>query len=280
MINELCISGGSHRGIAFIGSLKCLEDNKLLDRHKLKKVVGVSISSLILFLYLIGYELDVIMNKIIETDLSQFQDIQIQSYSILNGEKFRKWMYDFISTRIDPTITFLEFKNKYKIDLIISITSLDDGIIYANFESKPTMKIYDAIVASMNLPFIFPPYNIDDKLYIDGGILDNFPMHLLDIDGFGIRIEKQKKIELNMFNYPLKLFNIVRDYIDKISKTNHKNIITIFINDANVLNFNLNIDDKITLYRIGYDETYNSEIFNRYKHKELYKDVLTHIIKV
>lgn len=59
-INELCLAGAANRGISYIGALKVLDDKNLLD---IKKLVGVSIGSLVGLCYILGYKPDELMKK-------------------------------------------------------------------------------------------------------------------------------------------------------------------------------------------------------------------------
>ena len=54
--NTIVFSGGSLKGVAFLGSLQYLIDNSFVERDKLINLVGVSIGSILAYLYCIGYE--------------------------------------------------------------------------------------------------------------------------------------------------------------------------------------------------------------------------------
>jgi predicted acylesterase/phospholipase RssA len=65
--------------------------------------------------------------------------------------------------------------------LVITGTNITKRkIVYFNHQSHPNVKIIDAIQASINIPYYFTKYNIDGDYYIDGGVLDNFPLYYFD----------------------------------------------------------------------------------------------------
>ena len=68
-------------------------------------------------------------------------------------------------------ITIGDFVKKYGVDINIYATNLTTQE-YTNFnkEDYPEIKLKDAIMASMSIPFIFPPVIIKDCQYIDGCI--------------------------------------------------------------------------------------------------------------
>ena len=59
-----------------------------------------------------------------------------------------------------------------KIKLFVTATDLIKGqsVVF----SKGSL--FDAVVASASIPVIFKPVKIEDKLLVDGGILNNFPV--------------------------------------------------------------------------------------------------------
>ena len=258
-IEELCFAGAANRGICYVGVLKCLEDHNLLN---LKKIVAVSIGSLIGLCYSIGFSADDLFDEILEKDLSELQDISfnsvVNSGSVLQGNNYRMWVWDLISKKTDPMITFETLKSNYNIDMTVIATCLDsgeDGLATFGYTHTPKMPIYYAIIASMTVPFIFPPLVYNNKRYVDGGVLENFPMYLLSKDAVGFRV-KSKPIEADVTNttYFFKLINLMTTYMRKTRKF-EGNGYTIDASDYSTINFSMNIDNKITLYYRGYKTT-------------------------
>jgi len=252
-IEELCISGGATRGISFVGVLNILEKEKLLIKSSLKKCVGTSIGSFILCLYLIGYSTEDIYSLMMNMDLSILNDVSFnEKLSILNGSEFRSWIHRSLLVKKDPdTYTLQDLYNDTKINFIIVQTCLNKGIIYMNYEGYPKVLVIDAIIASMSLPFIFPPYKINNDYFVDGGVLDNFAVQLLSKNGYGITGSDTKCDDLhNMMNLLSAIVNTIKIHIGTFKTGSIMNIINVY-NDVNIINFNLNNDDKVTLFKIG-----------------------------
>ena len=50
------------------------------------------------------------------------------------------------------------------------------------------MSLFNAVNCSMAFPFIFPPMEYKGCQFIDGGVLDNFPMDLLSVNAIGLKV--------------------------------------------------------------------------------------------
>ena len=249
MISELCISGGSQRGICYLGALYKLEKLGHLKKENLKKVIGVSIGSFVLAVYLLNKSTNDILNMVWTSNISSFADLKITNISLLNSNNFRLWVYENIGE-----ITLKEFYEKTNVHFIIVQACLDEGLIHMDYLTHPNVKLYEALIASMSLPFIFEPYVIDGKKYVDGGVLDNFPLYILGEDSFGIRMKQQKENNGDItttINYIKKLFELVHSHINQYKKPSSKNIIEIDTSDFNHTDFMINLDEKITLFKRG-----------------------------
>lgn len=280
MISELCIAGASHRGVAYVGAMKYLEEIGVLRRQDLKKLIGVSIGSFIGTCFILGFELDVFLDYLLKTEFGPFQDISLtgNDLSLLQGLSFRKWVRDTLSLKIDPDILLSEFKEKTGVHLIVSAVSIDeDKVIYLGLERD--MRLCDALICSMNFPFAFPPYTVDGITYIDGGLVDNFPMQLLGPSAVGLMATRKKSNKLSFFNYPVKLYDILKSKLESLVKYESINIIKLDLSDASLLEFSLNEDDKLTLYAEGYLACKNARIVRELYLEKKSRDALVEVHK-
>lgn len=270
-ITELCISGGSQRGICYLGALSKLEKLGYLKKENLKKVIGVSIGSFVLAVYLLNDSVNDILKMVINSNISSFADLKITNISLLNSDNFRNWVHDNIGE-----ITLNEFYEKTKVHFIIVQSCLEDGLIYMDYTTHPNVKLYEALIASMSLPFIFEPYIINDKKYVDGGVLDNFPLYKLGPDSYGIKMKSNKNKENNdivtTIDYMKKLFELVHNHINQYKKPISKNIIEIDTSDFNHTDFMINIDEKITLFKRG------EEAVSKFFENEVVNEVVNEVI--
>ena len=66
------------------------------------------------------------------------------------------------------------FSKIFGINLHINTLCVNDGknVIF-NIENTPNISVFSACAASMALPIIYQPIKIEDKLYIDAGLITN-----------------------------------------------------------------------------------------------------------
>lgn len=272
-IEELCLAGACNRGVCYLGCIKKLEEEQMLN---IKKIVGVSIGAFIGACYIIGYTVSEMMKIIINKNTKEFQDITFTEKAVLKGENYRKWVSEVISAKVDSNITLKELYEKTKIDFIMSATCIysnceefTEGLNYFSHELTPNIPLITAVTASMSFPFIFPPIVYKDCHFIDGGLLDNFPSHKISGDNsLGIKVNFTPINDLNTNSNPLsyigKILELVSGRIKSLTPHNTKNIISISCDDFSIIDFEMSIDDKITLYKRGYNAV--SEFNNIFYH--------------
>ncbi len=158
---SLVLSGGGARGFGHIGVIEVLVEKGF----HIHSVSGTSMGALIGGLYAMG-KLDDFKQWV--TTMGKFQALDLIDFSIrrrgfLKGNRvFRKMK------KLFPTV---------------NIEDLDTGFsaIATQLYAKKTVcfdkgDIYDAIRASIAIPTIFSPVEIENDVYIDGGVLNNIPV--------------------------------------------------------------------------------------------------------
>lgn len=261
MIKEICLAGACNRGISYIGCFKKLEELGLLQ---LEKIVGVSIGSFIAACFMIGYSADELLESVILKNMNEFKDFSIsETSSLLKGEIYKNWVYEMLAKKEDPNITLKQLYLKNGIEYTVTTTCIHsnsseftEGIIYLSHKHTPEMSLYTAVNCSMAFPFIFPPMEYNGCQFIDGGVLDNFPMDLLSVDAFGFKVNfkpiDSSTSTKNPISYIGKMFELMSNRFKILKNEQHQNIITIDCDDFDVIDFGMSIDDKITLYKRGY----------------------------
>jgi NTE family protein len=206
-MNELCIGGGGIDGLSFIGALEYIHQNKLLD---LKTFYGCSVGSLIGVLYISGVSPTRILSIIINLDLSQFIKYDFSNMKTNKSLLDNKLLME-LADNLDEykDITIEQFSDKYKVDINIYATNINT-YEYTNFNKKtfPEIRIKDAIMASMSVPFIFPPVKIGDDYYIDGCVKN--------ILGLPPK-------EICILGYTIILKNVSKSYMGTVIKSMIKN---------------------------------------------------------
>jgi len=158
----LVLSGGGIRGIAHLGVLKALINAGIKFSH----ISGTSAGSIAGAFYAAGIDPEEGLNIFLKTKLLRFIRPAIGSLGIINIEHTADLLKAYFpEDRIE----------KLKIPLTISAVDFSEGkLVY--FTKGPLIR---AIQASSCIPGIFKPIMIDNKMYVDGGILNNFPVEPL-----------------------------------------------------------------------------------------------------
>ncbi|MGN1301565.1 MAG: patatin-like phospholipase family protein [Clostridia bacterium] len=183
----LALAGGGIRGIAHAGVLKALEENNI----EIVCLGGTSSGSMITALYAIGYTPDEIYNlfkkyastivklnsNIIRKEIKNFiLKHKICSQGINNGEFIEEI---FNKKAQEKQISNI---NQIKMPIVIPAVDMTTGEEYMFTSVKSNKKNYistidigKAVRASSSFPVIYEPMKYKDKLFLDGGILNNIP---------------------------------------------------------------------------------------------------------
>lgn len=174
----LVLGGGGARGMAHIGVLKVLEEEKI----PIDMVVGTSVGALIGAVYCAGEPMDKI-EKMGETvnwnDLTNLSDASIirlfVSEHLLSTDKIEKYLNDRIGKK--------NFED-LKVPFACVATDLVTGekIIFREGE------VALAARASSTIPGVFDPVQFRHRYLVDGGLFDNIPTDVAKLMGADIII--------------------------------------------------------------------------------------------
>tara|TARA_A100001015_G_C14929404_1_gene687850 strand:+ start:227 stop:1111 length:885 start_codon:yes stop_codon:yes gene_type:complete len=272
-IENLVFSGGGIKGLSFIGCLQYLEESKLIN--DIKCISGTSIGSLFATLLTIGYTSYEIKNIFLNIDFNTLQNINLFSinkkYGLDTGEKFINFIKVlFKEKNISENITFKELYNKFKIDLIITGTNISkQKIEYFNYKNNPDMEIIIAVRISISVPIVYEYVKYNDNLYVDGGILDDYPIHIFKNNientiGFLI-YNYNKSIDISTFDeYIYSFLFCLLKKVNKLKKEVYiKNTILLEQDKIGFLDIEINKDEKNELINLGYKRTKNYFIYKK-----------------
>lgn len=216
----LIISGGGLKGLAGLGSLKCLLDNNISTSFEI--LAGSSAGAAICFLYNIGYGPQDIYDILDQIDFTQLikyiepENLLLDPcFGISSPEPIMYSIYKFMKNKnINKNITFSQLYTMTKINLIITGTCLNDITIkYFSHSTTPDMQILKALRISISIPFIFRPYQYDNKLWVDGSVMNNFP-----IDLFNDRLDDVIGIYMDDVYEEINEIEEIQDYFIRVFK--------------------------------------------------------------
>lgn len=288
-IENLVLSGGGLKGIAYIGCLRILEKVNLMKQ--IKRVIGTSTGSIFGLFFILGYTSSQIQEIIIHLNMNNIVDISADNllsfpfnYGIDTGNKIKKMLSVFIKKKVGKSdITFKEFYDFNKIEFTITGTCLTDYTCnYFNYKNTPDMKLIDALRISYSYPIIFNKVQYNDKLFVDGCVLNNFPIEYFSnyesSKTLGLYICGDTKNSNGFFNYVHCIFNLAIENSEKQKVEKYKsNILILNVNLNNITN--INKEDILDMIKIGEKqmEIYLKKIIIRIKQKEMEKKLQDNI---
>ena len=159
----LVLSGGGVRGAAHIGVMQVLGEEGIEITH----VSGARAGSIVGSLYAAGHPAKDILEFFKKASIFKISNYAIFKPGIIDTGKLINVFGKYIE---NDDFESLEKK------LYITATDLENAKTKI-FESGPIIK---AILASSAFPMVFSPVTIDDVMYADGGIMNNFPIEPLE----------------------------------------------------------------------------------------------------
>ena len=158
----LVLSGGGTRGFAHLGALKALHENNIEPDI----IAGVSAGSIVGAFYADGKDADLALKALTSKKLLGLLELMVPKNGLLKMSGFVK--------SLNQTLTAKTFE-ELKIPLRIYAVNINTAE-FARFDSG---ELIPAIVASSSIPVVFPPVYIRGQYYLDGGLINNFPVEEL-----------------------------------------------------------------------------------------------------
>jgi len=262
MIDTLCLSGGGIKGIAFISAIDHLKNIKYIDLKIIKNYIGTSVGAMVCFLLSIKYTPSELKYFIINFNFNYVQQkINISNillhYGFIDGHKYIFILTKFLENKYN--IVDITFKDHYLLtnnNLTIIGTNFTKGIETAfNYINTPNMSILLAIRISISIPVIFTPVFYENEYYIDGGIINNFPLKYCIIKNtIAIYIKNNINNKLNnIMSLITGCCNILVNTISLKDNIKTLNIIEILSENFDINIINVNNETKNLLLSIGHN---------------------------
>lgn len=273
---DLVLAGCGVRGAAYGAALRRLE---ALDKERgleVQAVAGTSAGSIVAALIAVGYRGKDLEQVVESTDFAKFRDARFlrRSYDlsihggIHKGEALERWLDELVGG-----------KKLGDASIPLSIVSFD----MRNYETVvlssarwPELPIAKAARASAAIPLFFRPVSLTDPAtgtqrdMIDGGVLENYPIEIFDVDDpkwptIGLMIDERQEHPKDIPCLPkgpetaLKLFLAIRSaYAKKLDE--HNQYRTVYIPDVGVSSIDFGLSER-SKYLLGRAGAYAAESF-------------------
>ncbi len=184
-IKHIVISGGGPLILNLYGALKQSNISEIWSHASIESYHGTSAGAMLTTFMALKYEWEELDNYIINRpwhNILNFNVLNIYDYYTNNGIMDKTFIYEMFSPvfkakDIDLDVDMETFCKLTGLSLYLYATEYSEFEIKEfSAEATPKVKYLDAVYASMALPILFKPLKIEDKLYLDGSILINYPM--------------------------------------------------------------------------------------------------------
>jgi Predicted esterase of the alpha-beta hydrolase superfamily len=192
---NLIFEGGGVKGIAYMGALDVLEERDIL--RNITRIGGTSAGAINAILLGFGFSPNETKNILWSLDFKKFMDDSwgiirdtsrlINEFGWYKGDFFRDWIGRLIKEKTgnsESTFADIEAMKKKKgfTSLYFMGTNLSTSFSEVfSAEHTPRFCVADAVRISMSIPLFFAAKrSIRGDVYVDGGVLDNYPIKLFD----------------------------------------------------------------------------------------------------
>lgn len=189
----MVFGGGGTNGASHIGVIHAIEQhyktNRIYDISGLNSYIGVSVGSIICLLCICGLKSDEMLDIVYNFELNSITN-SIGFTNLIDGYGFAS--FDCIRTVLENAIvqkgfckdiTMKELYNITHKQLIVSSTCMNSySTQYFDYESTPNMKVMDVVQMSCAVPLVFKSVKMDNKIFVDGGMLEQIPTALVKDD--------------------------------------------------------------------------------------------------
>lgn len=154
----ITLSGGGLRAIGHLGVLKALE------QHDIRPSImsGTSAGAIVAAFYAAGHSPDEMLSVILKKDFFSRSHFRFRSSGFFDTGFLVKIFSEYIPDDF----------SKLKLPLFVAATELSAGVTEYFYEGP----LYNALLATSSIPLIFPAVADHERIFLDGGILNNLPI--------------------------------------------------------------------------------------------------------
>jgi NTE family protein len=202
----LALGSGGARGFAHVGVLKALENADI----KVDYIAGSSMGALVGAFYGAGHNPDSLYKMATMFKRKYYLDYTVPKMGLISGNKIRQLV---------RVLTHGKQLENLVPPLSVVATDLLKGekVVYQKGS------IADAVRASISIPGIFVPFQIEDRLLVDGGVIDRVPVSVVKDMGAEVVIG----VDISHYNNEAKvssLFDVFWQSIDIMQREMVKHI--------------------------------------------------------
>ena len=186
-IKRLVLPGGGAAGIRLMGTLQRLHEKKIWNVENIETIYSVSAGSLLAVLLALKFNWETITDYIIKRPWSDVYKISLNNiFDIFLKKGF--YDVDFFITFFKPFFDSKDISINITLKQLYDITGVDchfctvelNSFVFTDVshENYPDLEVVKAVQMSAAYPVFISPVFIENKCYIDGGLLCNYPINI------------------------------------------------------------------------------------------------------
>jgi len=275
---NMAIEGGGVLGIAYLGALKELFADGSIDAFDC--FAGSSAGSLIAILLACGADYDFMYNTIWDFDISKLKDRTwfgediirfVSKFGFYKGDRLMQFIEDTLFRLIGiRNPTFSQIMSLTGNKLVITGANVSRNTVeYFTPGTHPDMSAALAVRISCSIPYFFKPVKLEGDYYVDGGVLDNYPIHFFDRNEcfantrtLGLKLISNEDLKAesglidpirNIKDFTASLINCMHNQAQKVhvKKGDWDRTVCIHTGDLSYIDFDITMDEKRTLMEAG-----------------------------
>lgn len=258
----IVIAGGSIRGFGMLGALQYIDE--AYNILNFNCFMGTSIGSIISYMLCLGMKPLEIVHSVLRGNILERIRTDITIDEVLERQGLAN--FDCILEELE-IITLARYGKLFTVKELYDELGKEFGCVtfnytkykteYIHHTTTPDVPCLSAIQMSSAIPFVFNKCLYKDCLYIDGGVVDNFPIRM------AIKMGKKSIIGISSNNYDTqenntlsiaKLISIptTEKTYKTIRKFKKRHVIINVNSHYDVLDFNLEVPEIMEMFSVGY----------------------------
>jgi predicted acylesterase/phospholipase RssA len=277
-IENLIFSGVGVKGIGYGAVLTVLESLGALEH--VRGFAGTSAGAMVACLMAVGYSGAELRHMMLyehspEELVGELSPLRLfldtSTFGLSSGERVLELLRQKIRAKVGraaESVTFAWLRSELGHDLRVFVTNLNLGCGQElSAETEPDMEVALAVRASMSLPVIFEPVVYRGDYLVDGGMVNNFPMHVFPAHnslGFsfvrklagadGARAPSREQISSRLEFFTQLMVCTMRDSRNRVQPG--MAICEIEAGDATSRSFELTLEERFHLDWLGFKSVF------------------------
>ncbi len=176
-IKHLVLSGGGHSFFSSYGAFKSASTK--YDLSTLSSIHGTSAGSILGAIITLGYDFETLDDYLITRPWHNIFNVELMSEKgMLNESIFDKIMSPLLCGKgLNPNTTLTELYAYSNINLTVYTLDINTFTVDAvSHKTHPELRLTQALYMSSAIPIVFSPVFYNEKCYLDGGIINNYPL--------------------------------------------------------------------------------------------------------